>query len=84
MSITIKISEETERILAERAARYGQSLETYASTLLKRESRAKTIDEILEPFRRSFEESGMTEDQLDEFVDQIRKDIYREQHGAKK
>jgi hypothetical protein len=44
---------ETERKLVERAARYGQNVETCACELIERGVNAEpTLDEILAPFRR--------------------------------
>jgi len=38
----------------------------------------KSFAEILEPFRRSFEESGMTEEELDTLFQEAREEVYQQ------
>ncbi|HEV3386723.1 MAG TPA: hypothetical protein VG097_18045 [Gemmata sp.] len=38
----------------------------------------KTLDEILAPFRQSFAESGMTEEELDVLIEEARKEVWEE------
>jgi predicted metalloprotease with PDZ domain len=83
MPITIELTESTERILAERAAKYGQSLEVFAAKVLDRASRQKSLDEVLAPFRQEVAESGMTEDEFGAFIEEIRDEIWEEKHGGK-
>ena len=81
MAITVELSEETERILAARAAKAGVTLETYAATILIREAEKKTFAEILTPFRREFEESGMTDEEFGALIEEAREEIWQEKHG---
>jgi hypothetical protein len=39
---------------------------------------AKSFDEILAPIRRTFQESGMSEDDLDALFDEARDEVYQE------
>jgi hypothetical protein len=81
MAITIELPEETERILAARASEYGQTLETFVAKVLIREARKKSLDEVLAPFRKEFEESGMTEEELGDLIQEARREIWQEKHG---
>lgn len=55
-----------------------KSAEEYARILLEGKILAqKTFKEILAPVRESFEESGMTDDELDALVETAREDFYR-------
>jgi hypothetical protein len=57
----------------------NKSAEEYARILLEAKILAqKPFKEILAPVRESFEESGMTEDELDALVEKAREDFYRE------
>jgi hypothetical protein len=81
MTITIVLRPEQERRLAERAARAGQDVASYVRHLIDRDIDAESLDAILAPVRRNFEESGMTDDDLAALVEEVREDIWREKHG---
>ena len=81
MTITITLRPEQEKRLAERAARAGQDVDAYVHQLIDRDLDAEHLDLILAPVRRQFEESGMTDDDLAALVEEVREDIWREEHG---
>lgn len=85
MTITLDLPPETERRLHERAAASGQTVEFFIRQVLEREvvetggthaatgpERSQSLDEILEPVRREFEASGMTEEELVKFLTEVR------------
>jgi hypothetical protein len=88
MTITLNLSPETERRLHERASANGQTMEIFIGQVLKREvvdaggtpaatglGRSKPLDEILEPVRREFEASGMTQEELVQFLTEVRDEV---------
>ena len=81
MTITINLRPEQERRLAERAARAGQDVAAYVRQLIDRDIDGESLDTLLAPVRRGFEESGMTDDDLAALVEEVREDIWREQQG---
>jgi hypothetical protein len=81
MTITIDLRPEQERRLAERAARAGQDIAAYVHHLIVRDIDAESLDTILAPVRRDFEDSGMTDDDLAALVEEVREDIWREKHS---
>jgi hypothetical protein len=81
MIITINLSPEQERRLTERAAQAGQEVSTYVHYLIDRGLAAETLDAILAPVRRDFEQSGMSDEDLAALVEEAREDIWREKHG---
>ena len=81
MTITIDLRPEQERRLAERAARAGQDVAAYIRHLIDRDIDPESLDAILAPVRRNFEQSGMTDDDLSVLVEEAREDIWREKHG---
>jgi len=81
MTITISLSPKQEKQLAERAAQAGQEIAAYVHDLIDRDLGAKDLDAILAPVRRNFEDSGMTDEDLTALVEEVREDIWREQHG---
>jgi hypothetical protein len=74
MTITINLPTEVEESVKSQAAENGLPLEDYVKSLVeegtKRRDRIdllaeKSFDEILAPFRRNVEESGLRDEQLD-------------------
>jgi plasmid stability protein len=83
MTITIHLSPDVERQLRERAARAGRDVEALAHELLERGIGSEpTLDEILAPFRKQVAESGMSDEELDAFFEEMRDEVHRERQGA--
>ena len=60
----------------------GKSFPDYLRDLLQNELLSeKPFSEILEPFRRSFDESGMSEAELDKLFETAREQVYQESQG---
>jgi hypothetical protein len=82
MTITIWLSDDEQRQLAERAARNGREMADYVHMLVKRDiDEPSAVDEALAPFRRQVEESGMTDDELGDFFEGVREEVWQEKHG---
>jgi len=82
MTITIRLTDEEERQLAERAARNGRDLPEYVRLLIERDiQKPLAVDEALTPFRRQVEESGMSDDELGDFFEEVREEVWQEKHG---
>jgi hypothetical protein len=81
MSITVFLSAEQERRLIERAARSGKPPEEYVRLLIDRDLHGPTVDEVLAPFRRQVEESGMSDDELGAFFEEVREEVWREKQA---
>jgi hypothetical protein len=87
MTVTIDLTPDEERRLQERAAQHGQDLPAYLHQLIRENldaappASSRTLAEVLAPVREDFRKSGMTEEELDDLVEEIREDIWREKHG---
>jgi len=82
MTITIQPSDEEQRRLAEWAARNGRDVADYVHLLIERDiQEPAAVDQALAPFRRQVEESGMTDDELGAFFEEVREEVWREKHG---
>jgi hypothetical protein len=81
MTITIRLSDEEQRRLAERAARNGHNIAEYVHLLIERDiQKPATVDQALAPFRGQVAESGMTDDELGDFFEEVREEIWQEKH----
>jgi hypothetical protein len=79
MSITISLSPEEEKSLRERAARAGQDVAAYVRRLIQREIHG--VSEALAPFRHDVEKSGISDEELRAFFEEVREEIWQEKHG---
>lgn len=86
MTITISLPPETEASVKSQAAREGLALEDYVESLV-REATARrdridllaqqSFDEILAPFRRNVEDSGISDEELNALFRVARKQASR-------
>jgi hypothetical protein len=86
MTITISLPPEVEESVKSQAAREGLPVEDYVESLVEEGSRrrdridllaAKSFDEILAPFRRNVEESGISDEDLEILFREARKEASR-------
>ena len=84
-SLVVKISNpDTVHAIAEAAKRQGTTPEAAALELLETALLAqKPFEEIVEPIARSFDESGMSEEELDDLVKQTKETIRDERRRNK-
>jgi hypothetical protein len=96
MTITLNFPPEAERELYERAAANGQTVEGFIRDLVEREvvatggnptapvpRRSEPLDQILEPVRREFEDSEMSEAELTQFLREVRDEVRQEKRARK-
>jgi hypothetical protein len=70
MVLTLSISAEAEASLKAKAAAAGVDVETYAATLVEQTTKAPlSLREISGPIAEDFAKSGMTEDELSDFLE---------------
>jgi len=80
MSFSVTVSPIAEAKLREKAAASGQPLDVYASQVLEHAATTPSIDEILAPFRKQVAESGMSDQELDTFFEDVRDKAFQERH----
>jgi DNA-binding transcriptional regulator YhcF (GntR family) len=96
MTITLSFPPDTERELRELAAASGQTVEGFVRDLVERQvvaaaadhaapaqRRSSHAEEVLEPLRREFEESGMSEEELTRFLTEVRGEVRQEKRAGK-
>jgi hypothetical protein len=82
MTLILNLSPELERQLQGMAATAGQSLEAYVQELIEKqvrglngESSTKTWQEICAPIAEAFAESGLTDEELKDFLTEVRDEV---------
>lgn len=74
--LQIPISPETEAFLARRAAACGQDLSSYVARLVNHFAEPPTpLEELSGPIYQRFLESGMTDDELGELLEQAKHEM---------
>jgi hypothetical protein len=79
MTVDLELKPEVEAALRKKAKAGGFEVKVYLEKLVEKDvERPKTLDEILAPFRREVEESGISDEELDALVEEAREEIYQE------
>lgn len=68
--LTIDLTPDVKSALEQKAK--GQDIKLYVQKLVRKQALRPTLNEALAPVRREFAESGMTEDELDDFMNSVR------------
>ncbi len=79
-AMSIRLSKQSGEKLAQRAAESGKDIAAVASDLIERAIAQPTVDEVLAPFRKQVAESGMSDAELDAFLEDLREKAYQERH----
>lgn len=83
MEVMVTVPVELESSLVERAVRNGQDIGDYLNRLVTGHLKKASLEELLAPVREDFARSGMTEDELNELIEQERQALWEEKHGKK-
>jgi len=83
MTVTITLPPDMEKKLLDRATARGQDVAGYIRRLIEKDMQSALVDEALAPFRRQVEESGMTDEELDAFFQEVREEVWQEKQGKR-
>jgi len=92
MTITIDLPSEVESKIKTQASNDGVKVEDYVKTLIKEASdrrerierdSEKSFREILAPIQKGFQESEMSEDEILEFFEEVREEVWQEKQNQK-
>ena len=81
--LQIPLSPDTEAKLRERARANGEDVSAYAARLLSDALSAPSVDELLAPFRKQVEESGISDGELDQLGEELRREVRQEKQARK-
>lgn len=77
--LTIDLTPDVRSALEQKAK--GQDIKLYVQNLVRKQALRPTLDEALAPVRQEFAESGMTEDELDDFMNSVREKAYQDRQN---
>ncbi len=80
MELTVTVPDETKPALEQRARERGYpDVSRYVERLISADLlAASSFDEILAPIRKTFQESGLSDDELEVLFNQTREEVYQE------
>jgi len=81
--LQVPLPPDAEEKLRQRAEANGEDVASYAARLLKEALSAPSVDELLAPFRKQVEESGITDRELDQLGEELRRDVRQQPPAAK-
>lgn len=76
MTITIDLPTTAENELRRRAKRMGKSENEIATDILQ--DTLRPFEEIVAPIQEAFRQSGMTQEELDDFTDELIREVRAE------
>jgi hypothetical protein len=83
MTITIDLPVDIETALRKKASADGQDFQFFVLETLRTKALKPSLNEILAPVRKNFADSGMTEEELDELIENERQAIWEEKNGKR-
>jgi hypothetical protein len=83
VAVKLRLSQMASERLAQQAAQTGRELNDYASELIENAVTKPSVDELLSPFRKQIAASGMSDDDLDTFHEQLRDKVWQDKHTGK-
>lgn len=86
MELTIIVSDETKLALEQRAQERGyRDVSKYVERLISTDLlAARSFDDILAPIRKTFQESGTADDELESLFEEAREEVYQERKAKKR
>ena len=79
MSVLVDLEPEVEELLKKKAAARGSQLDEYAARVLRKHAVLdRNYEEVMSPLWKAFEETRMTEEELNELIDREKKAIREE------
>jgi hypothetical protein len=78
MTVTIRLEQPVEQRLAEKARDAGLDVETYVANVVEAHAAKPTLKELSGELYQQFVASGMTDDELGEFLEQAKHEMRAE------
>jgi len=86
MELTITVADETKSALEQRARERGYSdVSKYVERLISTDLlAAKSFDEILAPIRQTFQESSVSDGEMEALFEEAREEVYQERKAQER
>jgi hypothetical protein len=82
MTLKIDVPSELEKTLEEHAARKGQDVGAFVLQAVQEKiAKERKFDEVCAPFAQAVRDSGVTEEEFDQFFEEMREEVWREKQS---
>lgn len=82
MTLSIDLPVDLEKSVRQQAARRGQDVTTFVLQAVEEKvAKARTLEEISRPFADAVAATGMTDQELDDFFEEARNEVWQEKQG---
>jgi hypothetical protein len=81
MSLVVDLDPRTEEALKKKAAVKGTPVDSYVKGLIEADV-TLSYEEVMAPVWKDFEDSDMSEDEFDGFVESLRDKVWHGKHGG--
>jgi hypothetical protein len=82
MTLTIDLPPELGKALRQHASRSGQDVQGFVLQAVKEKiAKAHTFEEACAPFARAVEAAGITDEEFDRFLEEVREEVWQEKQG---
>jgi hypothetical protein len=81
--LQIPLPPDTEETLRERAKANGEDVASYAARLIREALSTPSVEELLAPFRKQVDESGITDEELNQLGEELRREARQEKQARK-
>jgi len=81
--LQIPLSPDAEEALRTRAEANGEDVSALAARLLQEALNTPSVEELLAPFRKQVDESGMTDEELNALGEDLRREMRQESEARK-
>ena len=85
MTVVLELNPEIEEALEKKAKANGFAVNVYVEKLIQKDVQTETeksFREIHAPIHKQFEESGMSEEELTDFLEELREEIWQEKQKS--
>lgn len=78
MSVTIDLPRDIEESIQKNVARSGQNVSAFVLEAVREKvARCKTLDEVCAPFANAVHAAGVTDDEFDQFFEEVRDEVWQ-------
>ncbi len=83
MTVVLELEPEIEEALQKKATVDGKDIQNYIEDSLRKLALQPSLNEILAPIRKNFEDTGMSEEELDKLIESERQAMWEEKNGKR-
>jgi hypothetical protein len=84
MPITIDFPPDVEKTVRQQAAKNGQEVDAFVLQAVNEMlAKLRSFDEVCAPFALAVAATGISDDELDSFFEEVREEVWQEKQGKK-